>query len=113
MMTRVPGAGLVVVASLLGLVIAYYDFVTPSTGIDHSGGVALVIISTALMLCAAAAVALIGSGLLAGILIFLIVLDIAGTSTAAWFLESWLMMAAMALAALGLILHAAARKATS
>lgn len=113
MLTRVPGAGLVVVASLLGLVIACYDFITPDTGIDHSGGVELVIISTALMLCATVVVALIGSGLLAGILIFLIVLDIAGTSTAAWFLESWLMMAAMALAVLGLILHAGARRTAS
>jgi hypothetical protein len=110
MMTRVPGVSLVVAASLLGLVIACYDFVTPDTGIDHSGGVELVIISTALMLCAAAAAALIGSRLLAGILIFLIVLDIAGTGTAAWFLESWLMMAAMALVALGLISHARARR---
>jgi len=109
----ISGAGLVVAASLLGLVIACYDFVTPGTGIDHSGGVELIIISTTLMLGAAAAVALMGSGLQAGILIFLIVLDIAGTGTAAWFLESWLMMAAMALAALGLILRTGARRAAS
>lgn len=112
-MTRIPGVGLIVVASLLGLVIACYDFVSPDTGIDHSGGVELIIISTALMLCAAAAVGLIVSGLLAGILIFLIALDIAGTGTAAWFLESWLMMATMALAALGLILHVSARRTSS
>jgi hypothetical protein len=105
MTRRTHGMGLVILASLIGLLVAYRDYITPSTGIDHSAGVVLVIISSALMLGAGIAVAFVGRGLLAGILGFLILLDIAGTSTAAWFLESPLLMAAMALAAIGWVMR--------
>jgi hypothetical protein len=112
MAARGRGTGLIILASLLGLLIACYDFVTPSTGIDHSGGVEMVIVSSALMLGGGLLLSLLGSGILAGILVLLIFLDIAGTGTAAWFLESELLMAAMALAALGFILRVTSRRTT-
>ena len=77
---------------------------TPATGIDHSGGVELVLVSSLLMAAAALGVLLLRSGVIAGILIFLIFLDILGSGTAAWFLESWLLMAAMVIAAIGCLL---------
>lgn len=105
MTSRGRGIGLVILASLVGLLVAYRDYITPSTGIDDTPGVALVIASNALMLGAGIVIALVGRGRLAGILSFLILLDIAGTGTAAWFLESPLLMAAMLLAAIGCIMR--------
>lgn len=97
------GVGLILLAGLLGAVAALYDYFSPATGIDHTGGVALVLASCVLMVLAAVAVLVIGSGVPTKILTFLIFLDILGTCTAAWFLESGLVMAAMAIAALGLL----------
>ena len=98
---RPRGAGLLLLAGLLGSVAAGYDYVTPATGIDHTGGVILVLVSCMLLLLAALGILAMGQGLLAGILTFLIFLDILGTGTAAWFLESELVMAAMMIATVG------------
>lgn len=95
------GADLVLIAGLLGAVAALYDYFTPATGIDHTGGVVLVLTSCILMALAALAVLAMNSGVLTGILALLIFLDILGTGTAAWFLESGLVMTAMAIAAIG------------
>ncbi|HVU00048.1 MAG TPA: hypothetical protein VHE33_21290 [Acidobacteriaceae bacterium] len=95
------GTWCIVLASITGLAIALYDYVTPETGIDQSGGVLLVIVAMGLMLCAALSVALLGSGLVAGILFFLILLDIVGTAIAGYFLESPMLMGAMVIAAIG------------
>lgn len=100
---RPGGAGLWLMAGLLGAAVAIYDYFAPATGIDHTPGVLLVLTSCALMVLAAAAILAIRSSVLTKILTFLIFLDILGTVTAAWFLESGLMMAAMAIAALGLL----------
>jgi len=101
-----PGSGgLWLIAGLLGAAAALYDYFAPATGIDHTGGVVLVLASCVLMVLAALAVLTIGSGALTNILIFLIFLDILGTGTAAWFLESGLVMAAMAIATLGFLLR--------
>jgi hypothetical protein len=106
---RTRGIWLILLAALLALIAASYDYVTPATGIDHSGGVILVIVSSGLMLCGALLAALLGRGVLASILMVLIVLDIAGTGFAAWLLESGLLMAAMLLALIGWLLRIAAR----
>jgi hypothetical protein len=98
---RPGGAGLMLIAGLLGATAALYDYVTPATGIDHTGGVILVLVSCILMLLAAYAVLVMKPGALTSILVFLIFLDILGTGTAAWFLESGLVMAAMAIATVG------------
>jgi quinoprotein glucose dehydrogenase len=102
---RAGGVGLLLIAGLLGAAAALYDYFAPSTGIDHTAGVVLVLTSCVLMVLATVAVLVIGSSVLTNILIFLIFLDILGTGTAAWFLESELMMAAMAIATLGFLLR--------
>lgn len=107
-MGRARGTFLIILAALIGLAVALYDYETVSTGIDHSEGVMLVIVSTALMLGAALVAGLLGRGAVAGILMFLILLDILGTGTAAWFLESWLLLIAMAIAAIGWLSRIAA-----
>lgn len=101
---RSGGVDLMLMAGLLGAAAALYDYFAPATGIDHTGGVALVLISCMLMALAASAVLTLNRGSLANVLTFLIFLDILGTGTAAWFLESGLVMAAMVLAAFGLLL---------
>jgi hypothetical protein len=101
--SRPGGAGLILAAGLLGAAAALYDYVTPATGIDHTSGVMLVLASCLLMALAAIGVSAIRPGVLTGILVFLIFLDILGTGTAAWFLESEVMMAAMAIAVVGVV----------
>jgi hypothetical protein len=100
---RPGGVGLILLAGHLGAAAALYDYFSPTTGIDHTGGVALVLVSCVLMVLAALAVSTTIPSGLTGTLVFLILLDILGTGTAAWFLESGLVMTAMAIAALGLL----------
>jgi hypothetical protein len=92
-------------AGVLGAAAGLYDFYTPATGIDGTGGVELVIASCLLMVFGAAMVLILGSGLFAGLFLFLLLLDIIGTGVAGYFLESGLILGAMVLAALGWILH--------
>lgn len=99
------GAGLVLLAGALSAAVAIYDFYNIASGIDDTGGVELVIASSLLMVFGALMVIIFRRGLLAGIFLFLLLLDVIGTGVAAYFLESGLVMAAMALAALGWILH--------
>jgi hypothetical protein len=108
-LSRGRGTWFIILASITGLAVSLYDYVTPESGIDQSGGVLLVIVAMGLMLCAGLVVALLGSGLVAGILLFLILLDIAGTATAGYFLESPLLMGAMLIAAIGWILRLSVR----
>jgi hypothetical protein len=96
-------------AGALAAAAGIYDFYNVAGGIDGTGGVELVIASSLLMVFGAVMVIILGRGLLAGVFVFLLLLDVIGTGLAAYFLESGLIMAAMALAALGWILHMNAR----
>lgn len=95
------GLWLVILASLIGLAVSCFDYVTPETGIDHSGGVLLVIAAMALMLDAGVVMVVSGPGLVGRLLLFLVLLDIVGTATAGYFLESPLLMGAVLIAAIG------------
>ena len=108
---RPGGAGLILIAGLSGAAIALYDYFTPATGIDHTGGVVLVLVSCALIALAALAVLSITPGAVTRILLSLVFLGILGTGTVAWFLESGLVMAAMAIAAIGLFRLVTSREA--
>lgn len=99
------GTGLMLLAGGLGAAAGFYDFYTVATGLDGTGGVELVIASCLLMVFGALMVMILGSGVVAGIFLFLLLLDVIGTGLAAYFLESGMIMAAMALAALGFVLH--------
>lgn len=99
------GAGLMLLAGALGAAAGIYDFYNVAGGIDGTGGVELVIASCLLMVFGALMAAVLGRGLVAGIFLLLLLLDVIGTGVAAYFLESGLIMAAMVLAALGWIIH--------
>jgi hypothetical protein len=107
--SRGYGSWLVILASIMGLAVSYFDYVTPETGIDQSGGVLLVLAAMALMLGAGLVVALLGPGGARSLLRFLILLDIVGTATAGYFLESPLLMGTMMIAAIGWFMSLAAR----
>jgi hypothetical protein len=102
---RRRGGLLILLAGLIGAAAAAYDYQTASTGIDHSAGVMLVLGSSLLMIFGALMVLAFGSGLVAGIFMFLVLLDILGTGFAAYMLESQLIMGAMAIAAIGWLLR--------
>ena len=110
---RLRGVGLMLLAGLLGSAAAGYDYVTPATGIDHTGGVILVLVSCMLLLLAALGILAMEQGVLAGILAFLIFLDILGTGTAAWLLESELVMVAMVIATVGFFYWITSRRTAS
>jgi len=108
--TRSPyGAWLLLVAALIGLAIAIFNYVAPGNGIHGTAGALLVVISTLLMVLAAGALALWTlPGWLRGTLLTLILLDILGTGFAAYMLEAWWLIAAMALALFGWLVRIAA-----
>ena len=91
---------------------AYYYFI-PGYNLDGEGGVLLVLISSLLMLVAGLVVGGRVTGALASILVFLILLDIIGTSVAAYFLETPIILGAMALAAIGWLMRAIGNAANS
>jgi hypothetical protein len=92
-------------AGALGAIAAIYDFYTVSSGIDGTGGVELVIASCLLMVFGALMVMVLGRRFLAGIFLLLLLLDVIGTGVAGYFLESWMVMGVMVLAALGWLIH--------
>ena len=89
----------------MALAAAAYDFYTVTTGIDGTGGVELVIAASLLMVFGALMVMVLGRGLVAGVFLLLLLLDVIGTGVAGYFLESPMTIGAMALAALGWLLH--------
>ena len=93
------GLWLLVVLSALGLIASLLYYFLPHTGVDGALGVLIVIVSTALMLAASAALALWAlRGAARGVLLALILLDILGTGLAAYMLEADYLLALMALA---------------
>ncbi len=100
------GAWLIAVGGLIGAAVAAYYYFIPGVNLDGERGVLLVIVSSLLM--AASGIALAGrvTGGLASLLVFLVLLDIIGTAVCAYFLETPIILAAMALAALGWVMRA-------
>jgi glycerol-3-phosphate acyltransferase PlsY len=100
------GAWLIIATALIGLCISLYNYFIAGSGVDHTAGALLVVCSTALMLLAALAIALAElPAWLAVLLAVAIALDIAGTGLAAYFLETDVLLAFMAVAAIGWIAH--------
>jgi hypothetical protein len=112
-MTEIPpasrrdlGSRILLVAAVGGLAIAIFNYVWHDNGIHGTPGALLVVISLALMVAASCALlfAEMGRGLRAT-LIVLIALDIIGTGLASYMLEADWLLAAMAVALIGWILH--------
>ena len=104
------GTLLLIVASLLGAAIAAGDYITPSTGIDHSYGVLLVLVSSLAMSFGSVIMLSVRSRLIVNIFTVAVLFDIIGSGFAAYMLESNFLMAAMAIAAAGWLLRMAGAK---
>jgi hypothetical protein len=101
-----PGAGVLVVASAIGLIVCLIAYFTPHGPIAHSWGALLVLVSTALMVVASLLVAFTAlPRWFFRLLQVLIVLDILGTGVCAYFLEAYVLLAFMVIALLGWLLH--------
>lgn len=106
--TRAGGAWLMTLAAAIGLIVSAFAYFHLGSGIDHTAGALLVIVSTILLAGAGAALALTGgaAGWWRGLLLVLTLLDVLGTGLAAWFLHAWLLLALMVLALVGWLMAA-------
>lgn len=98
---RAGGAWLMTAAAALGLIDAWIEYVRLGSGIDHTGGALLVIVSCALLVVAGVVLALVGRGGWRILFAVLSILDVLGTGLAAWFLHAWILLALMAVALVG------------
>lgn len=95
------GGWVLIAASVLGLLVAFYDYFF-AWGIDHSIGSTIVCTSMALMMGAALVIVLDDPPPIARVLLNIgLVIDFLGTLLAAYFLESYLLVALVILAAIG------------
>ena len=104
---RRTGAQTLLAAAVAALAVSVFNYFWPDNGIHGSAGALLVIISTLLMAISAAAL-LLADGVsrsTRGMLVVLILLDIIGTSLAAYMLEADWLIGAMAAALIGWIVH--------
>ena len=102
---RAMGIPLLTLAVASGLAIAIFNYVWPNNGIHGSAGALLVMISSLLMVIAAAGLASADEMRpnLRSSLVLLILLDILGTGLAAYMLEAHGLIAVMAVALVGCI----------
>jgi hypothetical protein len=104
------GEFLIAAAALIGLVLVAVAYFMPHGAIARQWGTLLVLVSTALMLMAALLIARASMpAWLVTTFEVLILLDIAGTSLCAYFLEFYALLVLMAVALLGWALHITAR----
>ncbi|WP_251976668.1 hypothetical protein [Salinicola avicenniae] len=107
------GAIVLLVASLVGLALALYAYLTPLTGVTDSLG-ALVVILASILLAVLALILRAASGRGARIaLSILILVGLLGTGFAGLLLHQWWFTAAMALGLVGLIIDATTRGTAS
>jgi hypothetical protein len=112
---REGGAWLMALAAAIGLIVSLIAYFHLGSGIDHTAGALLVIISTVLLTGAGVVLALTAgaSGGWRTVLNVLCILDVVGTGVAAWFLHAWLLLALMAAALIGWLVSIVSRPAGS
>ena len=92
----------------IGLILSLIAYLTPRGAVAHSWGAVLVVVATALLFVALLLIALTEIPRWFVVLLeVLIVLDIIGTGVAAYFLETYLLLALMVIALIGWIFHLA------
>ena len=95
------GTWVIALSSILGAALSLYNYLTPGTGIDHTPGAMLVIISSVLILLASFTLLLDLQRWFRGLLLILLLIGILGTGLAAYFLEASVLVALMVLALFG------------
>jgi quinoprotein glucose dehydrogenase len=101
------GVHILMVAAAAALALSVFNYFWTGNGIHGSAGALLVVISSLLMFAAAAALRF-GGGMnrsVRGTLVVLILFDILGTGLAAYMLEAYWLIAAMAAALAGSIVR--------
>src|SRR5919205_648282 len=98
-----PGAWIMAAAAAPGTALSVYNYLTRGTGIDHTPGALLVVVSSALVLLASLVLALAPGAprWLRVVLEILLLLGVLGTAAAAYFLEAYALLGLMALALVG------------
>jgi len=98
-------------AAVLGALVAIFNYYSPDSGIDGTGGALLVIVTTLLIAALALMLGRRGSGraLLGGLCLILLL----GTAFAAWLLNSPTLVVLMAIAVVGWLLHVTAPRASA
>lgn len=99
---------LIAIPAGIGLVLSLIAYLTPHGAVAHSWGAVLVVVATALLLVASLLLALAEMPHWFVVLLeVLIILDIVGTGVAAYFLETYILLAFMVIALIGWIFHLA------
>lgn len=99
---------LIAIPAGIGLVLSLIAYLTPHGAVAHSWGAVLVVVATALLLVASLLLALAEMPHWFVVLLeVLIILDIVGTGGAAYFLETYILLAFMVIALIGWIFHLA------
>ncbi|MGA9869153.1 MAG: hypothetical protein WBQ75_22195 [Acetobacteraceae bacterium] len=100
------GLLLLALAAAAGTALSIFNYFE-DIGINHTDGVLVVIATTVIMWIVALIVARARSmwSWLGGIILVLLFIDIVGTGIAGWFLESWVLVAFMAVALVGWAAH--------
>lgn len=103
----ISGAWIMAAASAVAAVLSLYNDLAPGSGIDHTYGALLVVMSSALILLASLALALfaLAPRWLRGVLTVLLLLGVLGTACAAYFLEAYVLLVLMALALFGWLIR--------
>jgi hypothetical protein len=102
-----PALVILLIVTLLAFAVSLFDYFWTGNGIHGSEGALLVVGSTFLMVVAAALFQFgIVRSWLRALFEILLALDVFGTLVAAYFLESWLLLGLVVLAAIALLVHA-------
>lgn len=98
-------------AAVAGALVSIFNYFSPDSGIDGTGGALLVIATTLLIAIVALLLGRPGRGrpLLGGLCLILLL----GTAFAAWLLNSPTLVALMAIAIVGWLLHATTPRAAT
>lgn len=101
------GGWLLAAASVIGFLLALYYLLDPDTGVAYSYGAIIVACSSAILSAAALIMVLIYDKpvWIKGILYVGMFIDLIGTGFAAYFLEAWWLLAAMAVGLIGWLIR--------
>lgn len=100
------GSWLMGLASLVGMVLALFHYLTVGDGISFTEGALLVVVSSALILAASLLVSLVTLPRWLGIILnILLLFGLLGTALAAWFLQTELLFALMIVGLVGWLIH--------
>ena len=105
------GVWIMVAASAVATALALYNYLARGTGIDHTPGALLVVVSSVLILLGSLVVALFSSTprWLRVVLAVLLLLGVLGTGLAAYFLEAEVLLGLMVMSLIGWLIHLVGR----